>query len=76
MQNTYIENNPIIAIVRIFDDERILRRSFFSSNVNLVNVHCKKCDKGPLAKNERVDCEFWPNDIETYCIECWAKAFK
>lgn len=64
----------IDAHIFIKGKEFILRDSFFSTNVSSHDGDkCKKCGKENLGRRERVDCDFWGDDIESWCLECWSK---
>lgn len=49
--------------------------SFFTPNRYIFGgATCKGCHKRWLKKDERVDVEFFGNDLVSYCLKCWPKA--
>lgn len=68
------KNGEIEIHVFILNSERILGRTFFSTNtIDRDGTSCFKCGKTHLGRFERVDCEFWPGTIDSYCLDCWAE---
>lgn len=70
-----IKVEKTVCLINIHGSQRGLKEHFFSTNLSYLDGRsCKNCKKTNLGKHERVDCEFWPNDIESWCLECWSKS--
>lgn len=60
-------------IIRIAGSLRVLGREFFGTNLKkLDGESCCLCKKKDLARDDRVDCEFWGDDAVSYCLKCWS----
>lgn len=68
------KENELEVHIFINNHEYILGHEFFSTNLaSCDGKPCADCGKDSLQRTERVDCEFWPGETETYCLDCWVK---
>jgi len=68
------KNDEIEVHIWISGEERVLDRAFFSTNLEGYR-DCCRCGKKHLNRIERIDCEFWEDDTESWCLDCWSKGY-
>lgn len=70
-----METGEFIRSVIIHGKQWCFLKSFFSPNISARGgARCKGCDKRHLSKYDRVDVEFFGNDLVSYCLKCWPDA--